>query len=103
MGAEQSSLTWGMMDRWSEAVTDRHTRLARRFARVEVRERVWRYLGGLLDRVARKNGWPLAEAIGEATPRGVQRLLNAATCAAPWSITWAIGQPACLSLTTLGS
>ena len=33
---------------------------------------------GLLGRVERKNGWQLAEAIGEADPRGLQRLLNAA-------------------------
>jgi SRSO17 transposase len=32
----------------------------------------------LLERVERKNGWQLAEAIGEAGPQGVQRLLNAA-------------------------
>jgi SRSO17 transposase len=32
----------------------------------------------LLARVRRENGWQLAEAIGEAGPQGVQRLLNAA-------------------------
>ena len=56
-----------------------HGRIAHRFARVEVRERVRRYLAGLLDRVERKNGWQLAEAIGEFGAKGVQRLLNAAT------------------------
>jgi SRSO17 transposase len=39
---------------------------------------VRRYLRGLLGRVERKNGWQLAEAIGDADPQGVQRLLNAA-------------------------
>jgi SRSO17 transposase len=34
------------------------------------------YLKGLLGNVERKNGWQLAEYIGEATPDGVQRLLN---------------------------
>jgi SRSO17 transposase len=68
-----------MMDRWSDALTDLHTRIAGRFGRVEVRERVRRYLAGLLNRVERKNGWQLAEAIGESSPRGVQRLLNSAT------------------------
>jgi SRSO17 transposase len=29
--------------------------------------------------VERKNGWQLAEAMGESSPRGVQRLLNSAT------------------------
>lgn len=50
-------------------------RIAHRFGRVEVRVRVRRVLAGLLGRVERKNGWQLAEAIGEAGPQGVQRLL----------------------------
>src|SRR5215469_882516 len=66
------------LNRWSEALAEIQTRIAPRFARAEVRERVGRYLVGLLDRVERKNGWQLAEAIGETGPQGVQRLLNAA-------------------------
>jgi SRSO17 transposase len=62
-----------------DAVTELHGRIAHHFARSEVRERARRYLVGLLERVERKNGWQLAEAIGEAGPRGVQRLLSAAT------------------------
>src|SRR5262245_38492838 len=46
------------------------------FARIEVRERLRRYLSGLLGRIERKNGWQLAEAIGDADPQGVQRLLR---------------------------
>ena len=42
-----------------------HGRIVPRFACAEVRERARRYLIGLLDRVERKNGWQLAEAIGE--------------------------------------
>jgi SRSO17 transposase len=67
------------IERWTDALADLHGRIARRFARAEVRERARRYLVGLLERVERKNGWQLAEAIGEAGPRGVQRLLSAAT------------------------
>lgn len=37
-----------------------------------------RYLWGLLEPLERRNGWQLAEAIGERTPDGVQRLLNGA-------------------------
>src|SRR5215210_5825677 len=70
---------WRGIDRWIDAVADLHGRIAHRFARSEVRERARRYLVGLLERVERKNGWQLAEAIGEAGPRGVQRLLSAAT------------------------
>ncbi|MBO0782368.1 MAG: IS701 family transposase [Ktedonobacteraceae bacterium] len=38
-----------------------------------------RYLQGLLSSVERKNGWQLAEEIGESTPYGVQYLLDRAT------------------------
>jgi SRSO17 transposase len=62
-------------DAWKEL----HARIAHRFARSEARERAGRYLVGLVERVERKNGWQLAEAIGEVGPRGVQRLLSAAT------------------------
>ena len=70
---------WRGLGRWTDALADLHGRIAHRFARSEVRERARRYLVGLLERVERKNGWQLAEAIGEAGPRGVQRLLSAAT------------------------
>ena len=63
---------------WSEALEKLHGRIARRFVRSEARERVQRYLLGLLGRVERKNGWQLAEAMGETDPQGVQRLLNSA-------------------------
>ena len=66
------------ISRWSEALGELHGRIADRFARPEARERVQRYLLGLLGRVERKNGWQLAEAIGENEPLGVQRLLNSA-------------------------
>jgi SRSO17 transposase len=55
-----------------------HARMAPRFRRAEARARARRYLAGLLAPVERKNGWQLAEALGESGPQGVQRLLNAA-------------------------
>jgi len=55
-----------------------HARIALRFRRREARERARRYLQGLLGRSERKNGWQLAEALGERGPQGIQRLLNAA-------------------------
>ena len=61
---------------WSSALEEVHGRIAHRFARSEARERAFRYLSGLLGRVERKNGWQLAEAIGEVNPQGVQRLLG---------------------------
>jgi SRSO17 transposase len=49
-----------------------------RFARAEARVRCRRYLTGLLSTAERKNGWQLAEMAGEATPDGMQELLNRA-------------------------
>jgi SRSO17 transposase len=64
--------------KWSKAFGELHRRIGHRFCRSEARERVRRYLLGLLGRVERKNGWQMAEAIGEHDPQGVQRLLNSA-------------------------
>lgn len=47
-----------------------------RFGRVESRRQAFRYLRGLLSRVERKNSWQLAEHAGQATPEGMQHLLN---------------------------
>jgi SRSO17 transposase len=53
-----------------------HGRFADLFARSESRERSRAYLHGLLGGVERRNGWQLAERLGESTPDGAQRLLN---------------------------
>jgi SRSO17 transposase len=79
MAVGQVARPWRGVGQWVDAVTELHGRIARRFARSEVRERARRYLVGLRERVESKNGWQLAETIGEAGPRGVQRLLSAAT------------------------
>ena len=49
--------------------------IAPRFGRAEVRNRVGRYLRGLLATVERKNGWQLAEELGDPNAHEVQRLL----------------------------
>lgn len=53
-------------------------RIGPRFRRVEARSRAGRFLQALLAPVERKNGWQLAEELGEQGPRGVQRLLGEA-------------------------
>jgi len=55
-----------------------HERVAHRFRRGEVRARVRRYVAGLLEWVDHKNGWQVAEAMGEAGPQGIQHLLTTA-------------------------
>src|SRR5262245_28750288 len=50
-------------------------RIGGRFARSEPRRRALGYVRGLLSGVERKNGWQLAEHLGDPTPDGVQHLL----------------------------
>src|SRR5918996_1591796 len=63
---------------WREELNALATRIAPRFTRPEVRARAGRFLSGLLDPVERRNGWQLAEVLGEHSPDGVQRLLRTA-------------------------
>src|SRR3954465_13143663 len=53
-------------------------RIAHRFQRAEPRRRSLAYLKALAASVERKNGWQMAEAVGDSTPDGMQRLLNQA-------------------------
>jgi SRSO17 transposase len=78
MDGVPSGLGLAAIARYADAWKELHARISHRFARAEARDRAGRYLAGLLERVERKNGWQLAEAIGEPGPRGVQRLLSAA-------------------------
>lgn len=66
------------VQRWAADLDRLHTRIARRFSRSEQRQRAKAYLQALLSPVERKNGWQVAERLGEATPDGVQRLLSTA-------------------------
>jgi SRSO17 transposase len=63
---------------WAAGLERLHARIAPRFRRAEPRRRALAYLRCPLGAVERKNGWQLAEAAGEATPDGMQRLLAAA-------------------------
>ena len=66
----------GRMRRGAEALSELQARIAPRFRRAEVRTRARHFLQGLLAPVERKNGWQMAEELGEHGPRGVQRLLG---------------------------
>lgn len=68
----------GAVRGWMDELEVLHVRIARRFARSEPRRRVLSYLKGLTGALERKNGWQLAEAAGERTRDGMQRLLSAA-------------------------
>jgi SRSO17 transposase len=60
---------------WAAQLDDLVARIAPRFSRIEPRRRARAYLQGLLSPLARKNGWHLAEAAGDASPDGVQDFL----------------------------
>src|SRR5260221_12310690 len=57
----------------ARALDEVQARIGSYFHRREMRERVRRYLVGLLGHVERKNSWQLAEAFGEAGPPGGPR------------------------------
>ncbi len=63
---------------WSAGLDGLFALVAGRFFRAEPRRRARAYVRGLLAPLAEKNGWTLAEVAGDATPDGMQRLLNAA-------------------------
>jgi SRSO17 transposase len=64
---------------WVAGLDDLFALVAGRFFRVEPRLRARAYVRGLLAPLVAKNGWTLAEAAGNATPDGMQRLLNRAS------------------------
>jgi SRSO17 transposase len=61
---------------WVAGLDEVMARIAPRFRRVEPRRRARGYLLGLLSPLAGKNSWTIAEAAGDDTPDGMQRLLN---------------------------
>lgn len=71
-------LTEAEVASWTTGWDEIQERIGPRFARSEQRQRVRRYVQGLLSPVERKNGWQLAERAGEPRPYGMQRLLAGA-------------------------
>src|SRR3954466_13171964 len=61
---------------WREELSALEVRLGELFVRAEPRRQAGLYLEGLLSAAKRKNGWQLAEQIGDARPWRTQRLLS---------------------------
>ena len=61
---------------WRAELDELLVRFGRLFVRSEPREQAGRYLEGLLGPVERKNGWQLAEHLGDARPWRTQRVLS---------------------------
>ena len=60
---------------WAAEIEAVGERIGDRFVRSEPRRRAVGYVRGLLSGTERKNGWQLAEHLGDPTPDGVQHLL----------------------------
>ena len=52
------------------------TRIAPHFKRRETKQHAKDYLQGLLSGIERKNGWQIAEAVGDSNPYAIQHLLG---------------------------
>src|SRR5688500_10530726 len=61
---------------WREALAELQRRVGELFGRPEPRRQAGLYLEGLLGPAERKNGWQLAEAIGDRRPWRTQRGLS---------------------------
>jgi SRSO17 transposase len=61
---------------WRAELAELQERLGELFGRADARRQANLYLEGLLSAVERKNGWQLAEQIGDARPWRTQRVLS---------------------------
>src|SRR5579884_2740893 len=61
---------------WRAELAALQERLGLLFGRTDARRQASLYLEGLLSAVERKNGWQLAEQIGDARPWRTQRVLS---------------------------
>jgi SRSO17 transposase len=64
------------VQRWADELNCLNQRLAPHFKRVETKQHAQDYLQGLLSSVERKNGWQIAEQVGDDTPYAIQHLLG---------------------------
>ena len=75
MAGRSAALDRRRVDAWAEELTAVAERIGGRFVRSEPRRRAVGYVRVLLSDAERKNGWQLAEELGESNPDGVQHLL----------------------------
>src|SRR5664279_3708027 len=70
------------LDAWECDLQRLFIRMDRLFYRTESRRHAEQYLRGLLAPLQRKNGWTIAEHVGEPEPKALQRFLNLS----PWDV-----------------
>ncbi len=73
--SEVTVMTLKELDYWEDSFRSFHARFSHLFPRAQSREQSAKYLHSLLAPVERKNGWQMAEAIGDKRPDKMERLL----------------------------
>jgi SRSO17 transposase len=68
------------VDVWESELTGLFSRIGPLFYRTESKRHAEQYVRGLLSPLERKNGWTIAEHVGEPEPKALQRFLNLS----PW-------------------
>ncbi len=74
------AVTRADVDEWASGLDDVLARISPLFYRTESRKHAEQYFRGLLSPIERKNGWTIAEHVGELEPKALQRFLNLS----PW-------------------
>jgi SRSO17 transposase len=74
------AVTRAEVEAWESDLQGLFVRLGPLFYRSESRGHAEQYVRGLLASLERKNGWTIAEHVGEPEPKALQRLLNLS----PW-------------------
>lgn len=68
------------LDEWNAELDVLFERIRPLFYRTESKKHAEQYMRGLLSSIRRKNGWTIAEHVGESEPVALQRFLNLS----PW-------------------
>jgi SRSO17 transposase len=74
------AVTRADLDIWDSELDDLLARIRPLFYRTESKKHAAQYLRGLLSPLGRKNGWTIAEHVGEPSPVALQRFLHLS----PW-------------------
>jgi SRSO17 transposase len=75
------------VDVWESELESLFERISSLFYRAESKKHAEQYGRGLLSPLERKNGWTIAEHVGEPEPKALQRFLNLS----PWDAEKLLG------------
>jgi SRSO17 transposase len=75
---DDDAVSFSDLKEWSSEFENVLNRIDRLFVHPSSRKHAEQYLRGLLAPIERKNGWTIAEHVGEKEPKAMQRFLNLA-------------------------